>query len=56
MIGSTMPAWLQQNVPLWALLIAMLTNPAMWSRLATSAVTERLGITQPDQTEATDER
>lgn len=30
-------AWLSQDVPLWALLVAMLTSPALWSKYVKQA-------------------
>lgn len=42
-------AWLTQPVPLWALLIAMLTNPYAWSDRITSRLTPLLNKLLPTQ-------
>lgn len=33
-------SWLAQDVPLWALLVAMLTSPALWSAYVKDAVAD----------------
>jgi len=40
-----MMGWLQQSVPLWVFLIALLTNPARWSKWARETMDSRLGGT-----------
>jgi hypothetical protein len=46
---QALPAWLEQSVPLYAFLLALLTHPATWSRRATAIVRRRL-----DSGESTD--
>lgn len=43
LLSEVKTAWLQNDVPLWAFLIALLTKPYMWAAYAKTAVANRFG-------------
>lgn len=42
------PAWLLQDVPLWAFLVALLTHPSTWSDRVQRLLSDRFGPASND--------